>query len=139
MDKLLEPAVACRIATGAEERVGPQKQLELHAATLDQFWGVRGHFHPVTGGIKAGRHGTSATSGGDLHDAETTCPIWHETLIVTEGRDPNSCFLSGLQNGRTALNSNFNAVNGQGNHRNLLTKMIMNLFIAAKAEMPSLL
>jgi hypothetical protein len=83
MDEVLEPAVACCVATRTKERMRPQEQLKLHAAAFDEPLGLGGHFHPVSGRIETGRHGTRPTPCSDFYHAETACPVGNKTFVVT--------------------------------------------------------
>jgi len=120
-NQILKVTCPGRITRRAQQRVGPQKQHELLTPGFGKLGAVGSHFHAVARGIETRRHGTGTASTGNLHHAEATCSIWHKPLVITEGRDANSCLLRGFQNGSSSFYSNFNTVNGKGLHRNYLT------------------
>jgi hypothetical protein len=132
VNEVLEPAISCCITTRAKQRVRPEQEAELHASAFNQLRCVRCYFHAVTRRIEAGRHSTCASPGSDFHHAKTTGAVRHESLVVAKGGDIHTGFLCGLENKRPAFDTNFNTVDGQSNHRTLLTRKIVN---QAKAAM----
>jgi hypothetical protein len=103
----------------------PQEQHELHAPVLRELRGMGHHLHSVPRGIETRWHGAGASPLGDFHNAEATGTVWYKPFVVAQGWNANARFASGVQDGGSTLDRYFNAVNGQGNHRNLLTRRIV--------------
>jgi len=128
VDQVLELAITRRIATGTQKRMRPQQEHELHAPAFRKLRRIGGDLHAFPCRIETSRHRSGSASGGHFHHAKAASPVGNQPFVVTEGRNPYAGLLRGLQNGGSTFNSNFDAVDGQGNHRTLLTGKMVNEF-----------